>query len=456
MEVQIMVTAQSVIAKAREYLGVEEGTQAHHRIIDAYNQVKPVPVGYLVKYSDDWCDTFVSFIADRAGASQLIGRECGVQRHIAIFNELGIWIGKKFPKMGDVVTFDWDSNGWADHIGFVEKVENNRITTIEGNSNGRVERNTFAWNDKRIKGYARPKYKIIGELKKTIDGVAKEVIAGKWSTGQARISALLEAGYDANAVQSKVNELLIPTVDKPINSSEVISLSYNGAILSKKYVEKILSLANEYKILPSLLIVMLHFEGLWGNSNVAKIDNNWGGMTWSTSYVGNPKVNKTKGSKRSSNEGGNYIHYSTVEDFLEDWVYLLRPNGIYKVSGIGNFKEAVKGLFKIGGAKYDYAALGYTDYLSRMEARKDAIEKQNPSVLGKLDNLFNGGGTHKEASRKYKIAPSATKWLTGEAIASFAKDLEFELIEEKEVVNQAYLLGNDGIPIGWLLDEDVV
>lgn len=201
---------------------------------------------------------------------------------------------------------------------------------------------------------------------------------------------------------------------------------------------------------------MLHFEGLWGNSNVAKIDNNWGGMTWSTSYVGNPKVNKTKGSKRPSNEGGNYIHYSTVEDFLEDWVYLLRPNGIYKVSGIGNFKEAVKGLFKIGGAKYDYAALGYTDYLSRMEARKDAIEKQNPSVLGKLDNLFNGGGTHKEASRKYKIAPSATKWLTGEAIASFAKDLEFELIEEKEVVNQAYLLGNDGIPIGWLLDEDVV
>lgn len=451
----MMATAQSVISKAREYLGVKEGTVAHHRIIDAYNQVRPVPVGYMVKYSDDWCDAFVSFIADKTGTSELIGSECGVQRHIQIFKSLGIWRGKEFPKMGDVVTFDWDNNGWADHIGFVEKVEDNKITTIEGNSNGRVERNTFMWNDSRIKGYARPKYKIVGEVKKSIEVLANEVIAGKWSSGQARISALLAAGYDATQVQFKVNELLSPEGDEAV-SSELTGMTFNGAVLSEKHLAIIIELAKEYNILPSLLIVMLHFEGVWGQSNVARTDNNWGGMTWSDTYVGNPKIQKTKGSKRPANEGGHYIHYSSVEDFFEDWVYLLRPGGTYKVSGVVEFRSSVKGLFKVGGAKYDYAALGYTHYLNRMVARKEAIDKSNPGVLNKIDREFISEKQMEKVQKKLKVSESATHWYTGEVIPVWVKDLEFELIEEKEVTQKAYLLGNDGIAIGWILEKEIV
>ncbi|MFL2132060.1 CHAP domain-containing protein, partial [Ruoffia sp. FAM 24228] len=407
-----------------------------------------VPVGYMVKYSDDWCDAFVSFIADKTQTSELIGRECGVQRHINIFEKLGIWRGKEFPKMGDVVTFDWDSNGWADHIGFVEKVENNQITTIEGNSNGRVERNTFLWNDKRIKGYARPKYKIIGEIKKTIEEVAKEVISGKWSSGQERINELLAAGYDASLVQKKVNEVLT-SVDKGVDNGALPVMTYNGATLSEKHIKKIVELAKEYNILPSLLIVMLHFEGVWGESNVAEIDNNWGGMTWSDSYVGNPKINKNKGSKRPTNEGGHYIKYSSVKDFLEDWVYLLRPGGNYRVSGISNFKQAVKGLFREGGAKYNYAALGYAKYLERMVARKLAIDKENSGILDQLDSTFSN------ITKKLKVKEEAYRWFTGEKIPDWVKDLEFELIEEKEVMQTIYLLGNDGISIGWIDKSDV-
>ena len=59
-----------------------------------------------MKYSDDWCDVFVTYIADISGASGLIGRECGVQRHVKIFKEKGIWLGRQFPKKGDVVVFD--------------------------------------------------------------------------------------------------------------------------------------------------------------------------------------------------------------------------------------------------------------------------------------------------------------------------------------------------------------
>ena len=46
--------------------------------------------------------------------------------------------------------------------------------------------------------------------KKSIDEVAKEVIDGKWGNGDERVSNLKAAGYDPDAVQKKVNELLAP------------------------------------------------------------------------------------------------------------------------------------------------------------------------------------------------------------------------------------------------------
>lgn len=44
--------------------------------------------------------------------------------------------------------------------------------------------------------------------KKSVDEVAREVIAGRWGNGAARRDALREAGYDSDAVQKRVNELL--------------------------------------------------------------------------------------------------------------------------------------------------------------------------------------------------------------------------------------------------------
>ena len=44
--------------------------------------------------------------------------------------------------------------------------------------------------------------------KKSVTEIAKEVIAGKWGNGETRKKKLTAAGYDYNAVQKKVNELL--------------------------------------------------------------------------------------------------------------------------------------------------------------------------------------------------------------------------------------------------------
>ena len=46
--------------------------------------------------------------------------------------------------------------------------------------------------------------------KKSVDEIAKEVLAGKWGNGDDRKNKLTAAGYDYNAVQAKVNQLAAP------------------------------------------------------------------------------------------------------------------------------------------------------------------------------------------------------------------------------------------------------
>ena len=44
--------------------------------------------------------------------------------------------------------------------------------------------------------------------KKDVDAIAREVIAGKWGNGAARVQKLRRAGYNPTEVQKRVNELL--------------------------------------------------------------------------------------------------------------------------------------------------------------------------------------------------------------------------------------------------------
>lgn len=247
--------------------------------------------------------------------------------------------------------------------------------------------------------------------KKTIDQLAQEVIAGKHGNGDERKKSL---GSDYDTVQKRVTEILksgtpsnAPKMSSDKPESEVVNsttetkktetgatdkatdtkitkedgdLSFNGAILKKSVLDVILAKCKEHDILPSYAITVLHFEGLWGTSAVGKADNNWGGMTWTGKGERPSGVTVTQGTARPSNEGGYYMHYSSVDDFLTDWFYLLRANGSYKVSGAKTFSDAIKGMFKVGGAVYDYAASGYDNYLVGMSSRLKAIEAENGSL----------------------------------------------------------------------------
>ena len=159
------VTAKSVIKIAKSFLGCKESDGSHKKIIDIYNSHKPLARSYPVKYTDSWCDAFVSAVAIQAGAVGLIGTECGVEEHVKIFKDKGIWIedGTTTPKKGDIIVFNWDdgtqpNDGYSDHIGFVEKVSGGVITTIEGNYSNAVKRREIPVGHGNIRGYARPKY----------------------------------------------------------------------------------------------------------------------------------------------------------------------------------------------------------------------------------------------------------------------------------------------------------
>ena len=64
-------------------------------------------------------------------------------------------------KYGDIIFFDWaDSNdGKADHVGIVDRVENNRVYTIEGNTSGDMcKQNVYNIGSSAILGYGTPDY----------------------------------------------------------------------------------------------------------------------------------------------------------------------------------------------------------------------------------------------------------------------------------------------------------
>lgn len=76
------------------------------------------------------------------------------------------------------------------------------------------------------------------EKVKTVDEIAQEVIAGKWGNGIVRKNKLVKAGYDYNAVQDKVNELLKKTVDLTKIAKEVIAGKWGNGIVRINKLKK--------------------------------------------------------------------------------------------------------------------------------------------------------------------------------------------------------------------------
>ena len=158
--------AKEVVKQAQAWLGKNESDGSHKEIIDVYNSHKPLARGYAVKYTDEWCSTFVSAVAIKLGYTDIIPTECGCEKHTQLFKKIDEWVEdeNRIPNVGDIIFYDWqdngvgDNKGSADHVGIVEKVLGTTITIIEGNYKNAVTRRVINANSRYIRGYGVPKY----------------------------------------------------------------------------------------------------------------------------------------------------------------------------------------------------------------------------------------------------------------------------------------------------------
>lgn len=84
-----------------------------------------------------FCAMFVSYILNEEGIKLTGFPTASCATIVSGAKKAGAWVsGHSGIKAGDIVLFDWNSNGAPDHVGFVEKVYSSYIQTIEGNTSG--------------------------------------------------------------------------------------------------------------------------------------------------------------------------------------------------------------------------------------------------------------------------------------------------------------------------------
>lgn len=156
-----MINVENILNQARAWIGLNEKDGSHQQIIDVYNGHKPLARGYTVKYTDNWCMTFVSALFIKTGLASLCPLECSCGEMIELAKQINIWNedSKRSPNVGDIIMYDWDKkDGWPEHVGIVESVTNNQITVIEGNKSNAVGRRVINVGNANIRGYIQPNY----------------------------------------------------------------------------------------------------------------------------------------------------------------------------------------------------------------------------------------------------------------------------------------------------------
>jgi len=156
-----------IVTAGENYLGYNEENGSHQIIVDIYNSHYPLAQDYEVTYEDSWCAAFISAIAIQCRMTDIIPTECGCERQIGLFQELGRWEERDsyLPLPGDIIYYTWDEEfqfgdctGWSDHVGIVVGTAGPFIKVIEGNKDDCVSYRYIPMNHPEIRGYGLPDY----------------------------------------------------------------------------------------------------------------------------------------------------------------------------------------------------------------------------------------------------------------------------------------------------------
>jgi hypothetical protein len=201
---------------AAQRIGIAETSPAYNDMLKVYNDHKPLARGYRLKPRDPWCAAFVSVVAILADCTDIIPTEVSCGEMLKAFRASGNYTENDdhVPNPGDVIFYNWDNApqdgenvGYPDHVGIVHEVRDGVIDITEGNFSNMVKARLIAVGDPRIRGYGLPDYKSKA-TPESVDDIAAQVLEGKWGNNPERRERLIAAGYDYDAVQKRVNELV--------------------------------------------------------------------------------------------------------------------------------------------------------------------------------------------------------------------------------------------------------
>lgn len=155
-----MATANDVLRVAASQIGVKESPAGSNKV--KYGE-------WYGMNGQPWCDMFVSWCAEQAGASGVVGKFAYCPYHVDYFKSRGRWLDRQEkPRPGDIVFYA--NRGTACHVGVVESRNGaSGVTAIEGNTasgnnadGGQVQRRTRSYGSLGsswyIMGFGRPAY----------------------------------------------------------------------------------------------------------------------------------------------------------------------------------------------------------------------------------------------------------------------------------------------------------
>ena len=109
---------------------------------------------------------FVSWCANECGyiEASIIPKFAGCVNGAQWFKDRGLWQDSSYePRPGDIIFYDWSwkpegQDGRTDHVGIVQKVENGKIYTVEGNSGDICKEHIYPVGYSEIYGFGTPAY----------------------------------------------------------------------------------------------------------------------------------------------------------------------------------------------------------------------------------------------------------------------------------------------------------
>lgn len=148
-----MIARQTAVRTAIQMKG------QRNQVVDLYNSVRPLPLGYKVKYEDLLCATYVSSIFIRLGWTDIVPPNPRAWQLYEIMAALdcGVQDSKRTPEIGDLIFFGINKKvSGITHVGIVTEVKGTQIYYYDIQSV--VGRHTCPVGYSSIWGYGVPDY----------------------------------------------------------------------------------------------------------------------------------------------------------------------------------------------------------------------------------------------------------------------------------------------------------